>query len=318
MKRRFSMWTWLALAVAGWVACGASGEAELVVSITPRTVRSDGLDAASITITAKDENGAIGTGAVRVTTVGGSLSDGVDLTLDAYGKAQTTFTCDKAVDASCTGDVRVVAEWTRPGKSTVTATGRVSIDGGSGTGGSGGSGGGGGSLPVCPNAKPLCLTNPNAAVFWGVSPPEYWKLTTETQGSIKEIFTLNVSGGGSCSGSTCTSVSANVVNLQADGGITNLLTWDGRAVNDETIGVAGSMDEPTLHTGHYADGKLIPPVSYQPIFNMGLCPTSHVVAFDICRLTVNNGVVQEFLMSFHARCTHMYTVEVDGCVHFTR
>jgi hypothetical protein len=104
----------------------------------------------------------------------------------------------------------------------------------------------------------------------------------------------------------------------ADGGITNLLTWDGRTVDDVPISIAGSMDDPTLHTGTYTDGKRMPPVSYQPIFDTNLCPTSHVVTFDVCRLNVSNGQVQELLLSFHARCTHMYTVEVDGCIHFTR
>ncbi len=129
------------------------GAAELVLTVSPRELSSDGSEA-TVAVSATTATGTIGVGTVRVTSSAGSLVDGVDLSLDAFGTARTPFTCNVATDAACSGRVTFTATWNAD-KETVTGSGSVSVSGpmqGSG-GGAGGGGGGGGpdlSAIVCP------------------------------------------------------------------------------------------------------------------------------------------------------------------------
>lgn len=122
------------IAVSLLVGCEPPAvEPELSMTAAPRTL--DGASQKSIlTLTATDTKGAPGTGTVRVTSTVGSLKDGVELTL-AAGTATGEFTCNRTVDAACTGTVKLTAEWVVGGKlvsvtTSVTVTPEVIVDAG--------------------------------------------------------------------------------------------------------------------------------------------------------------------------------------------
>ncbi|MFT3711627.1 MAG: hypothetical protein QM817_28655 [Archangium sp.] len=139
------------LAVLFVVSCGPMGMAELDLQVIPRSIQDDGREAI-VRVTATTAKGEIGKGSVHITSTIGSLKDGVDVTLDQYGTAQTTFTCNKATEAACTGTVTFSAKWVSD-KVTVTneINGSVVITAtGSGGGTGGGTGGGGGVFNPSP------------------------------------------------------------------------------------------------------------------------------------------------------------------------
>lgn len=322
MHRR-SPWTWLLTAALAWAACGPAGEAELVITADPRNIASNGLESSLITVTARDENGLVGKGTVRITSVNGSLKGGVDVELDAYGKATAVFTCDKALDADCTGDVRVVAEWARAGKQAVSSSLRVGIDGaGTGTGGSGG-GSGGGTAQSCPNNFPLCSAHPNAAVFEGrylENPMKFWRVNTLQIPTHEQVMTQTVElGNATCSGTTCDSITVRARDLTFDAGVdpADIITWDGRDTSTVDTTIGGSMDNPTLRVARYTDGKRQPPVPSQPVFSSNLCPGPVESTFDICKLDVQGGTVRELLLTFDVACVQSSGERVRGCIHLT-
>ena len=135
---------WLALAgVLCVVACGTQmqGEPSLIVTLNPNRV-SDSTPV-MVKVSAVTADGKVGTGKVKVTSTAGSLVDPVELTLDAYGTANTTLVCDPTTEPECSSAVRVVGEWTSNRVDT-TAEARLNSGGTGGTGGNGGSGGAGG------------------------------------------------------------------------------------------------------------------------------------------------------------------------------
>lgn len=109
---RSMRWSVLALS-AGAIACSPMMmEPTLEVSVSPKTLRNDG-QAATITVTATDEQGKAGTGNLRIKSAAGSLSgDGTTVMLSG-GKAESEFTCP-ATDMGCRATVRITVEWTTP------------------------------------------------------------------------------------------------------------------------------------------------------------------------------------------------------------
>ncbi|MDP2276097.1 MAG: hypothetical protein Q8N23_15365 [Archangium sp.] len=104
------------LLLAGCLAaCGPMlVEPELTISASPRTL--DGVaQKATIKVVAVDDKAKPGSGKVRITSVAGSLKDGVEVDLLA-GEGTTDFTCARATDPACTGAVRLTAEWVVSGK----------------------------------------------------------------------------------------------------------------------------------------------------------------------------------------------------------
>ncbi len=110
------------LLLAGCLAaCGPMlVEPELTISASPRTL--DGVaQKATIKVVGVDDKAKPGTGKVRITSVAGSLKDGVEVDLLA-GEGSTDFTCARATEPACTGTVRLNAEWVVSGKLTSAST----------------------------------------------------------------------------------------------------------------------------------------------------------------------------------------------------
>jgi hypothetical protein len=144
------------LAVLAVVSCGPMGMAELDLQVIPRQIQDDGREAI-VRVTATTAKGEIGSGKVHITSSVGSLKDGIDLTLDQYGTAQTTFTCNKATEPACTGTVTFNASWAVD-KTIIVAelNGQVVLTVTGSGGGTGGGGGGGGTTfptPPCPTGQ---------------------------------------------------------------------------------------------------------------------------------------------------------------------
>jgi hypothetical protein len=110
----------VALAVAMSVfimACPGGGgpeeeEDDLFISAAPRQINDRG-QASQLEIIATNGDGTKGTGTVTLVAAAGALGTGTaqeTVTL-ADGKATASFTCDKAADAKCTGNVRIDATW---------------------------------------------------------------------------------------------------------------------------------------------------------------------------------------------------------------
>ncbi len=151
-------------------ACGPMlVEPELTISASPRTL--DGVaQKATIKVVAVDDKAKPGTGKVRITSVAGSLKDGIEIDLLA-GEGTTDFTCVRATDPACTGAVRLNAEWVVSGKlvsvsTSVTVTASV-VDAGTdaGTGDDGGTDAGvdagvdaGMAVVTLTSAKPTLIT----------------------------------------------------------------------------------------------------------------------------------------------------------------
>ncbi len=117
----------LALAVVSSVgaACGTMAKEEPFLSMTasPSKIDDKGMMAATINIETTNELVKPGTGTVTLSTPAGTLG-ATSLTLDATGKASTTFTCNFLTDANCTGRVKISGSWDYKG---VTYTSSTSI-----------------------------------------------------------------------------------------------------------------------------------------------------------------------------------------------
>jgi hypothetical protein len=98
---------WLAALVI--LDCSPGGTASLSLTARPNAIDDRG-QLTTLIATAVDARGEPGTGAVRFTSVGGSLSQPETITL-VGGTAETPFSCDRAKDLRCKEKVRVVAEW---------------------------------------------------------------------------------------------------------------------------------------------------------------------------------------------------------------
>ncbi|WP_224249017.1 Ig-like domain-containing protein [Hyalangium gracile] len=143
----------LAVALGIIAACGGGepteDEPELLLSAAPRQIGNQG-QASTITITATNGDGSNGTGTVTLKAAAGALGNSAaeeTVTL-ANGKATTSFTCDKAADPKCAGNVRIDGTWgTATGAVTLTVGSSTTPDGGSGNpdGGSGNPDGGSGN-----------------------------------------------------------------------------------------------------------------------------------------------------------------------------
>lgn len=99
-------------------------EPELTISASPRTV--DGVaQKSTVKVNGVDDKAKPGAGKVRITSTAGSLKDGVEVDLVA-GEGTTDFLCARATDVSCTGAVRLNAEWVVSGK-LVTASTSITV-----------------------------------------------------------------------------------------------------------------------------------------------------------------------------------------------
>lgn len=128
-----------ASALLGVMGCSMESPGELVVEVTPSQLVGNAK--ASVRVAATTGTGNVGTGSVSLTASAGTLADAT-VTLDAYGTAKTTYTCDVAIDAHCIGRAIITAKWTTRG-AMVEAEDSVQLGAGSG-GGSGVTGGGSG------------------------------------------------------------------------------------------------------------------------------------------------------------------------------
>jgi hypothetical protein len=85
----------------------------LILSATPRTIDNKG-QSTTLGVFALDEAGNPGTGDVQLTTTAGFFGNeqkSTTATLDAQGRATTTFRCPVAQDSSCQGFVTVQGAW---------------------------------------------------------------------------------------------------------------------------------------------------------------------------------------------------------------
>lgn len=135
---------WLGIIVLLVVACSAKmGEPDLIVTVSPNTLT--GAQLGQVEVVATNADLSVGKGTVHVVSGAGSLSSGVDVTLDAYGTAHVDFTCDPAVDSACSAGENVTATWTPAGLAALTAMAHVTAGHAGTGGGGGGTGTGGGS-----------------------------------------------------------------------------------------------------------------------------------------------------------------------------
>jgi hypothetical protein len=159
------------MACPGGGGGGGGGEDDLFITASPRTINDQGLTS-QIEVTATKADGTAGTGSVVLQAVAGRFANGTateTLTLGANGKATATFSCNKADDSRCSGNVRIDGTW-----NTVTASTTLVVSStGGGTDGGGGGGTDGGpkpdaSLPdggiaayviVIETSKPLLVAN---------------------------------------------------------------------------------------------------------------------------------------------------------------
>lgn len=89
---------------------------ELAVSVDPNLIDSSG-QSCTVSVLATDDTGQVGSGTITLQASAGTLAD-TTLTLDSYGTAQTTFSCDVAVDDACQPGTapRITAEWNVAGQ----------------------------------------------------------------------------------------------------------------------------------------------------------------------------------------------------------
>jgi hypothetical protein len=103
----------------------AAVDPDLTINIAPNSISDQG-EQATLKLVATDGLGRVGTGQVTITSTAGDFKGGVAMPLDAYGTIVTPFTCTKAKDADCVGQVTISASWTVDGK-TATATTKVTV-----------------------------------------------------------------------------------------------------------------------------------------------------------------------------------------------
>ncbi|MFO0600760.1 MAG: hypothetical protein U0228_35955 [Myxococcaceae bacterium] len=109
----------LSLLLAGCAAAPTGGE--LAITARPTEINDQG-EETTVRVAAVDGKGAVGSGAIRVSSSAGSLKDGVDAKLDSYGTFTVPFTCKHADDANCVDTVELAARWTMADGTIVRAT----------------------------------------------------------------------------------------------------------------------------------------------------------------------------------------------------
>jgi hypothetical protein len=129
MNRKLLLGTSALALVALFIRCTPPTMQDATLSLTakPRTIQNDGVAASVITVTATDEMSAAGTGTVHLSSGAGSLSGGMDVTLDSNGTGTANFTCGFMTDMGCTGKITVTGTWSHSGKM---VTGTVTITAG--------------------------------------------------------------------------------------------------------------------------------------------------------------------------------------------
>jgi hypothetical protein len=126
MNRKLLLGTSALALVALFIRCTppTMQDASLSLTAKPRTIQNDGVATSVITVSAVDEMSAAGTGTVHLSSGAGSLSGGMDVTLDSNGSGTASFTCDVMTDTGCTGKITVNGTWSHSGKM---VTGSVTI-----------------------------------------------------------------------------------------------------------------------------------------------------------------------------------------------
>jgi Bacterial Ig-like domain (group 1) len=123
--------------VMGVTACPEKPPEEPLLLVSARPTRIDDKGgAATLTVTATDAKNEPGKGSVELTAAAGLLGEGettVTLTLDANGTATTTFTCNKALDANCKGNVSIDGKWNDVTAKATVAVGSTVVTPDSGT-----------------------------------------------------------------------------------------------------------------------------------------------------------------------------------------
>lgn len=318
------------------VACGPMGMAELLVEVSNTALLGSG-GMARVTVTATDEDGKIGTGTVHVVAAAGSLKDGVDLELDAYGRASIDFTCDPAVEAACNSSFNIDATWGRGSKGEVAGQKRVGGPmggGGAGSGagnggtagGSGGSGGSGGGAPgLCEWATPACVESPNylrlETVDGNFSPIKGWG---PSLGDLRSEFvwtTLLTHSDETCEDGRCSAFLFDFDRLGYDDtppiDPANIAFLGGGLQQRVRITMGVAATETYFRESNYMLGKANPPVPEQPTFSNSACGTATVTEFNICRLRASGTTMSEMLLTFRTLCVGK-NFYVQGCMHVTK
>ncbi len=144
------------------LSCGGTGTATLDLSASARAVANN-VATAQVRATATRTDGRIGTGTVQLTATAGTLAE-PNLTLDAFGTARTTWTCDLATEVDCRSDVTVDGRWEVDGAA-VTGSATVRATGGTGTGGGAGGGTGGGGADYSDAGCPALIMSGRTGVI---------------------------------------------------------------------------------------------------------------------------------------------------------
>lgn len=160
----------LVVALGIVAACGGGDkptpqEPDLLLTANPRQINSSG-QASQIEISGTNSDGTAGTGPVTLKAVAGALGNSSSeetVTLE-NGKATTSFTCDKAADSKCVGNVRIDGTWGDATASVTLTVGSGSTTDGGTDGGvnpppDGGSTGDGGTSLSVVSSKGSVFTN---------------------------------------------------------------------------------------------------------------------------------------------------------------
>jgi hypothetical protein len=193
----------LAVALGIVAACGGGekpppDEPELLITATPRQLNDQG-QASQIDITATNADGTAGSGTVTLKAVAGALGNSTaeEAVTLSNGKGTTSFTCNKAADAKCAGNVRIDATWdTTVSSVTLTVGSSSTTDGGTGGDGGVNTDGGSGSGDGGTN---LTVASSKASVFTSVG--DYAEITATLTGpgntpESGESITFDTSLGG--------------------------------------------------------------------------------------------------------------------------
>ncbi|MBX5481555.1 MAG: hypothetical protein IRZ16_06905 [Myxococcaceae bacterium] len=145
--------------VAAGFACGGDNTQKgpsLTLRTSTRVLSDD--EAATLTVTAVDENGQPGTGTVTLSAPAGSFDGGpTSISLDlTNGSATTTWACPAGTEG-CTGTLRISADWNGiPAATSITVGGRDVTDASVPDGGTdGGTSDGGTALTLAVSRSPI-------------------------------------------------------------------------------------------------------------------------------------------------------------------
>lgn len=327
---------WRLLVVFLLISCGPQlGTADLTVEFLDRAAVAAGRKS-TVIVTATDEKGTIGSGSIHLASTAGSLMEGIDSELDAYGRTRVDFICDRTTDPSCGDGVKLTATWTRSGKAPVTTVLSISITSTGGAGSGAGSGGGdgtatggtGGGSATGDLCSTECSNTPDAFFLetyqgghvvngWGPSATQLVSSTVSTA-SVKLIANSGAYTS-ECANGRCTRISLVAEQLtypMAPPTLAYLLVTGTHPTASLMFG--GSQDAPALNLETYTNAKRSPPVSYQAYFDPSFCGGfPNITTFTVCKLDVSGDTVNEVHVSFSALCYGTVN-SVRGCAHFTK